>query len=291
MFNRLSRSWQLVTSSWNVLLQDKELLLFPLFSGVATLATVASFLAPIIAILVHSGGKFDPETQHIAPYWYAVMFLFYVATFFITYYFNVAVMHCAAIRMDGGDPTISDGFKGANSHALHILGWAALSATVGLVLRAVEERLGLLGRIVVGLIGCAWAVVTYFAIPVLVFERVGAGDAVRRSAELLKKTWGEAMVANVSTNVVFSYLSLLGMFPLGAAFYLAANGAPPVVCFGIGSFAIFYWLFLGVVSSAIKSIYQVALYRYATTGVVPAGFPEQIVMGSFAPKKKGFFGR
>ncbi len=291
MFDRLSRSWQLVRHSWNILIQDKELLWFPVFSAIASLFTLASFLTPVIYAVAKHGHELEAgEHYQVQPYWYAVMFVFYVLTFFITYYFNVAVMHCAAMRMDGGDPTLADGFRGANKHAVKLLGWAAISATVGIILRTIEQRLGLLGRIVIALVGCAWTVVTYFAVPVLVFEQVGAGDAVRRSAELMKKSWGEAMVASVGTNVVFSYLSLLGMFPFGAGIYLAAHEAPLAASFGVASLGIFYWLFLAVVSSAIKSVFQVALYRYAATGVVPGGYSQELLAGTFAPKRR-MFGR
>ena len=291
MFERTSRSWKLVGHSWKILLEDRHLLLFPAISGLATLVTLASFLVPII---VAASGH-EPSQGHghesVPPWLYAVGFLFYMLTFFIAYYFNVAVMHCAAMRMDGRAPTLSDGFRGANSHALDILGWAAISATVGIILRTVEQRLGLIGRIVIGLVGCAWTVVTYFAVPVLVFERVSAGDAVRRSAQLLKSTWGDAIIANTNTNVVFGLLSLLGLVPIAAGLYSASVGAPPAMAAGMCSLAVFYWLFLGVVSSALRSIFQVALYRYATTGLAPAGYPQELLESQFIAKRRGFFGR
>ncbi|MEO6950611.1 MAG: DUF6159 family protein [Polyangia bacterium] len=288
MFERISRSWKLVGHSWQILLEDRHLLVFPAISGVATVATLASFLVPIGIALARQGG----DQPNVPPWMYAVGFLFYMLTFFIAYYFNVAVMHCAALRMDGRAPTLSDGFRGANSHALDILGWAAISATVGIILRTIEQRLGLVGRIVIGLIGCAWAVVTYFAVPVLVFERVSAGDAVRRSAALLKNTWGDAMVVNAGTNVVFGLLALLGVVPVVIGGWLAGSGAPLPIALGVCSLTVFYWLFLGVVASALRSIFQVALYRYATTGLAPAGYPQDLLESQFiAKRRRGFFGR
>ena len=292
MFERLSRSYHLMRHSWSLLVKDKELMVFPLLSGLGSLLTVGSFMVPVVTyVMHHNGQQIDVESTHLQAYWYGLMFLFYLLTFFITYYFNVAVMHCAAIRMDGGDPTVADGFRGANAHALRIFGWAAVSATVGLLLRALEERMGLLGRIVISLVGCAWAVVTYFAMPVLIFEQVGVGGAVKRSAELLKRSWGEAMVANAGVGMVFSYLSLLGFIPVGLGAWAAASGAP-LIGVAVASGAVFYWLCLAIVSSALSSIFRVALYRYAATGQVPEGYPAELISTHFQPKPaRRFFGR
>jgi hypothetical protein len=291
MFDRLSRSWNIVRQSWNILLEDKKLMLFPVASGLASLATIASFAVPAIVSVMHHTTA-DQEFK-MPPSWYALGFAFYMLMFFVTYYFNVAVMHCAAMRLDGHAPTLGDGIRGANSHALNLLAWSALSATVGIVLRTIEQRLGFIGRIVISLVGAAWAAVTYFVVPVLVFERVGAGDAVRRSTQLLKKTWGESLVATTGTNIVFGWFALLGMIPIFLGAWLgAAEIVPPVIAVGIFSLAFMYWLFLAVVSSAITSIYHVVLYRYAATGAISGGFTPDVLSSQFAPKvKRGFFGR
>jgi hypothetical protein len=291
MFDRMSRSWNIVRQSWNILLEDKKLMVFPVASGLASLATVVSFAVPAIVSIAHhlpQNGEFK-----VPPYWYALGFAFYMLMAFVTFYFNVAVMHCAAMRLDGQTPTLRDGIRGANSHALTLLGWSAISATVGIVLRTIEQRFGFIGRIVISLVGAAWAAVTYFVVPVLVFERVGAGDAVRRSTQLLKATWGEALVAQTGTGVVFGWLAMLGFFPIFLGVYLGVNElAPPVIAVGIFSLSFMYWLFLAVVSSAITSIYHVVLYRYAATGAVSGGFSADVLSSQFAPKvKRGFFGR
>ena len=286
MFERVSRSYELMKCSWNVLRQDKELILFPILSGIASLLTVGSFIIPIVLYVLHQrAGEVEVSDQHLAAAWYAYMFVFYVFTFFVQYYFNVAVMHCAAIRMNGGDPTVADGFRGANEHAVAILGWAAVSATVGLVLRTLEQRLGLLGRIVAGLIGCAWTIVTYFAVPVLIFERVGVGTAIKRSAELLKATWGEAMVARAGLSVVSFYFGLLGLLPIGLGAWLAAQGVAPAIFLAAFGVAIVYWLALAIISSALTSIFNVALYRYATTGKAPDGYRQELIVEFFQPRR------
>lgn len=53
-----------------------------------------------------------------------------------------------------------------------------------MILRSLEERAGFLGRIVIGLIGMAWSLITFLVLPILVLEGVGVGTAIKRSGEL-----------------------------------------------------------------------------------------------------------
>ena len=92
-----------------------------------------------------------------------------------------------------------------------LLPWAVLSATVSLVLRAIEERAGIVGRIVGSLVGLAWSLVTFLVLPVLVIEQLGPIDAVKRSAELFKQTWGENMIANAGIGLVALFATIVGV--------------------------------------------------------------------------------
>src|SRR5205823_13705827 len=49
-FDRLGRGWELAGQSWQVLKRDKELVLFPMLSGIACLLVVASFLVPFFVV-------------------------------------------------------------------------------------------------------------------------------------------------------------------------------------------------------------------------------------------------
>jgi len=291
MFNRFSRSYQLVRHSWAVLKQDKEILIFPVLSGIASLAVAASFIVPLVIFGMHqpaetapAGAHKDPEFQMQAA-WYAYTFLFYLVSYFITIFFNVGVMHCASIRMNGGDPTVADGFKGAFSRIGAIFMWSLVSATVGMILRAISERAGLIGKIVVSLLGVAWSILTYFAVPVMIFEGAGVGRSIKRSGELIKKTWGEALVAQGGMGLFFGMLFLLGMIPLVGSIFLASQGSlGAIVAVIVGAAVLFYWIGLGVVSAALQGVFHVALYRYASTGVVPSGYPEELVARHWQPK-------
>lgn len=249
-----------------VIRKDKEILIFPVLSGLATLLILASFVGGMW-LAVGIEGLDEGNTGWIL---FALLAVFYFVSFFIAIFFNACVIGCAMIRMNGGDPTVSDGFRIAGENVGRILKWALFAATVGLIIKAIQERVGFLGKMIMGAIGIAWTIATYFVVPVLIYERLGPWGAVRRSAEILRRTWGEALVGNLGLGAVFVLLGLLGFLPLAIGIYIGS-----VASIVIGAVVmIVYWLVLGIIASAAQSVLVAALYRYATTGKIAEEFEE-----------------
>src|SRR5690606_18457675 len=136
--------------------------------------------------------------------------------YFVIFFFNTALVGAAMIRLDGGDPTVSDGLRIARGKWATILGYAAIAATVGMLLRALEQRAGVVGRIVSGLIGAAWAVAPDLTVPVLGARDVGPIEAVKESASLLKATWGENIIGNGGIGLVFTIANVVLVLVCGA---------------------------------------------------------------------------
>src|SRR5258708_7722132 len=227
MFTRLSRSWELVKASASVLRQDKELLLFPLISMGALVLVVASFALPVfgLGMLQSISGGSD---KRISVGLYAVAFLFYFSQYFVIFFFNAALVGAAMIRLDGGDPTFSAGMRIATSKIGAIAGYALVAATVGMILRAIQERVGFIGRIIVGILGVGWTLATYLVVPVLATRDVGPIEAVKESATLLKKTWGENVIGQVGLGAAFG-LIFFGEILFGIFLVILAAFAQSVV--------------------------------------------------------------
>lgn len=277
---RFARSWALIKASAAVLRSDRELLVFPLLSALCTLLVAATFIAPLAF-----GGVLARLDDGGAPIWlWPLGFVFYLTQYFVIFFFNAALVGAARIRLDGGDPTVADGFRLAAARWPQILGYAAIAATVGLLLRAIQERVGLLGRWIVGLLGLAWTVATFLAVPVLVNENVGPLDAVRRSAELLKRTWGENLIGNGGMSLVFGLILVAWLLVAGALVALAAAAHAVVLAVAFGALAVVGLLLLGLVQAALQGVYAAALHRYAETGDAGAGFEGALVAGAFRVK-------
>lgn len=281
MFARLSNSWELVKASWHVLLADKELLIFPIISFVASLIVMATFAIPTLF-----AGLLDSmiTDSGVSIFGYIVAFLFYVTLYTVTIFANAALVGAAMIRLKGGDPTVGDGFQIATQHLGSIVGYAVIAATVGMILRAISERSGQLGRAIVSLIGFAWGIATFLVVPVLVVEEVGPMEAVKRSAGLLKQTWGEQIAGNFSIGLIFGLLTfvviLLGV-PL-AILAAASNSIGMLVTVIVA--VILLVIVLALISSTLSGIYTAAVYRYATTGDTGGYFDANMVKGAFKVK-------
>ncbi len=267
---RISNSWQLAKSSWKVIQADRELLLLPVISGLASAVVGATFLLPLVA-----AGGFAGDTGS-----YVVMFLMYVALAYVTIFFNAALVSAAHERLNGGDPTLSRALAGARARAGKILPWAIVSATVSIILRAIEERAGTIGQMIAGLAGVAWTVVTFLVLPVIVIEGIGVTDAIKKSGEMFRRTWGE----NLAAQVGFAVLGFLAVLPGIALIVASAFVGGGVLVAGI-FVGILWMIVVAVTLSAMSVVFQTALYHFAADGSVPSGyFSNETMASAFAPK-------
>ena len=243
-----------------------------------------SFALPMLGLGAFDGiSEGDGAATSTATY--VVAFLFYVSLYFVIFFFNAALAGAAMIRFAGGAPTVRDGLRVASSKFWNILGYAIIAATVGMVLRAIQERVGFVGRIIVGLLGMGWTVATYLVAPILVSRDVGPIDAVKESAGVLKKTWGENVVGQVGMSTVFALIQFL-IIALGIALVIAAAATGSATVIGLAVFlAVAGVILAALVQAALGGIYSVALYRFATQGAASAGFDSNTLQTAFAPKR------
>lgn len=281
---KFARSWALMKASATILRQDKELMLFPLLAGVASLIVIATFAWPVIALVANHQADFDGQRHHASPLFLLVSFLFYVVQYGVVIFFNVALAAAALIRLDGGDPTLRDGMRAATGKLANIIGYALIAATVGMILRALQERLGLIGRLVVGLLGVGWTVATFLVVPVLAAQDVGPVDAVKRSASLLKQTWGENVIGNAGIGLAGGILTFCLIFASIALFALAATTQSIGLMIAVGATAVIALVALSLFQTAMHGVYAAALYRYAEEGDPGQGFDRALIESAFRRK-------
>jgi hypothetical protein len=284
MFRKLSNSWSMMKASFTVLRMDPELMVFPLLSGIAVILATSTFVVPF-AFVGDGFGALDNLDENVGFLGYAIGFLYYLVIYSLIFFFNTALVGAAMIRLEGGDPTVRDGLEIAFSKLGTILEYAAIAATVGMILKMLEERAGFLGRMVIGLIGVAWNLATYLTVPVLVAKDVSAFDAVKESASVFKKTWGEQMVGNAGIGVATFFLFMVMVLMAIPLIIVSSMISPALVVVSVVSLMGGFFVLI-LVSSALNGIYCTALYRYATTGDAGEHFTSQMMENAFRPKKK-----
>lgn len=278
MAGSVGNSLALMKASMNVLKLDKELMVFPVMSGIASVLVLASFIAPIA--MTGAGEVFaDGEANYLAL---SIMFLFYVVQYTVIFFFNAALVGAALIRLDGGDPTVGDGLAIASKRMGSILGYAVIAATVGMILRMISERGGIFAKIAAMIAGMAWTLATYLAVPILVTKDIGPIDAIKESAAVFKRTWGEQVAGNFGLTWAM-VLVFMAWTALSVVVGYVAVAATPAAVLPVIGISVVGYVFLALIGSALGGIYTAALYRYAMTG--DTGYFDPGIMGNaFRPK-------
>lgn len=276
LFAKISNSWNLLKASTQVLKADKELVVFPMISGLALILVSASFVAPLFLF----GNGFQVPAAGGEVLGFLFLFLFYVVQYTVIFFFNSALVGAAMIRLDGGDPTVADGLRIAVRRIGPILGYALIAATVGLILKSARERAGALGRFVIGFLGMGWSLATFLVVPVLVTHDVGPIEAVKRSAAVLKKTWGEQIAGNAGIGVIFGIFYVVAIVLFVPFFVLAISTGNPWLIGAVVTTLAVVLLLLALLNATLGGIYSAALYRYATKGEV-GRFDSRLLDGAF----------
>lgn len=259
---RRPKTRDLLKQSWAVLKSDKELVLFPIYSAIVSLVgfgLVGGAYAAVRYGLMHSNQNSAVD--------YGFLFLLYFVSYSIVIYFNAGLAACVLYRFRGNDPTFKYGIAEANKHRKAILGYALLAATVGLILQAIAERFKLVGRLAANIIGAVWSIATIFIAPVLITTDLSPMQAVKESARIFKATWGNTVKGTVS----FFFISIIGFLACLVPLIIGVAVGGAVLFAGL-IITVLAVIFLTIVISTCSSIYRTALFHYATTHQVPAGF-------------------
>jgi hypothetical protein len=271
----LDRTWSLYKKSFDILSADAEIVFFPVLSAISAILVAAGFFFP----LFQSGVFREIGRQNPSGEIYAILFAWYYLNYLVIIFFNSALVGCANIRLSGGDPTMRDGLRIAVQHFGKIACWAFIAATVGVILDMLKNRSNkLIGRLIAGGLGLAWTLITYLIVPVIILEDRTIYGSMERSAELFRKRWGEQIAGSFG----FGLLNLLLLLPALAIGFLLFQLDPALAIIAVVS----YILILSAISSAVKGIFTVVLYRYASTGELPNGFSGRQIEGALGIQKQ-----
>lgn len=272
-FDRLSNGWKISMTCFKVLKANKQLIIFPILSGISLLLILGSF---VTVLLAGAGWDADAIKEGQTSTQYLYIFLYYLVNYFVVVFFNMALVHCTHLYFTGQEVTIEKGIRFSISRIGAIFAWSMFAATVGMVLRVLAENLGSLGKIIIGLIGIVWSVATFFVVPVIAYENVGPIDAFKRSTQLMKQKWGQRIGAGFS----FGLVSFIGVLVVGGGLFII--GAVFNVVIGI-ILAVLGILLVSAVMSAVRTIFISAVYHNINGDVVDH-FNQQMIDGLFVQK-------
>lgn len=278
--SRFSRGWRLTKDSWAILRSDRSLMAFPVVGTVSAIVALAIVAAPGIGLWAATD-----------QWWTAVPFALVAlyVTAYITIYCGVGLAAAAAQVMDGQDATLRSGLAAAKRHRAAIAKWALVQATVGLLLNLLQSMadsdngiVKLIGIVATLVVSVAWTLASFFVIPLLAFEDLGPGDALKRSVSIIKEHWGEGVVGSAAIGgIVF----VLGFLPAVALIVVgvAAGGVAAIALCAVG---VVLLIVASIVGNTLSQVFRVALYRFVTGAGVTPGFDREDMEHAFRPKKR-----
>jgi hypothetical protein len=288
-----SRSWKLTQLSFSVIREDKELLIFPFLSAFFSLAVLAAFWMPLHTFWSQSG-----SSQHSPLLQWGLLFLLYFALNFCATFFSVCAVHIVKKRLEGGKEPLSESFAFAFSRVHLIASWSLVAATVSVLLRMLKSLAGnrksanplnlvagLLMSLVLAGLKISWTIVTLFVVPAMVYKDLGPLDAIKDSTQAIKKTWGESLARHYGLGLV-EFLVLLGGIVVfgGLGLVLGSASQQTAVILTLASFLVAYVVVVVMVFSTANTVYNTALYAYASTGQIPEGYSKDVLENAFRPK-------
>jgi hypothetical protein len=257
MFDRMRRGWELTTKSWAVIRSHPKLSKLPLTGGLLAVVAALLFGAPGALLLT-----LDDTAATVAGI-VLIAIGVYLASFAVVY-FNVALAAAADQARRGQEPDLEAAHAVARSRLGVIAEWALVSAVVSAVMSVARDKGGVTGDIGAAIGGAIWSLVTFLVVPVLAFEGIGPIEAIKRSAHLFRRRWGQQVTGNVVIGGIAGLVVLLGavLAVAGVAIVAssdAAGAAAGVVLFLVGLVVAIVGL---VFSGAVRGVFGLALYRW-----------------------------
>lgn len=276
-FTKVQNGWKICDLSLQVLKANKKLLLFPIISGISLIIILTTFLVGVGTVIDWNIGNISESLGDNPVFRYLLVFLVYLINYMVIVFFNVALMHCAKLYFQGEEVTLKKGIQYSMSRIGYIIAWAAFAATVGLVLKIIQDNVGKLGKILVALLGWAWGVSTFFVVPIVAYENRSPWDALKESIQMMKKLWGESLTASFSFGLIqFGAIIILFVISLLLSFIHPILG----IGFGIIGLVLVLSTF-----STLQSIFISAVYHKVSSDIDVKQFAGVDVDTLFLAKK------
>lgn len=263
-------SFELVKMSFKIINKEKELLVYTLLSGIASVLVILSFIFGVIGVGIFSGTSLhstNQTTQGITEFLF--YFLFYFVLTFVALFFNTAIITSVNRVLKGEENSFMDGISDAFKNIGKIFMWTVVTAFVSTILKIIQDRVPMVAKIVVSLVGVAWNIATIFAFPLMILGNRKISVAIKESPKLFIKTWGENVIMNVGVGFFFMIVFFGILFGMGTLTIFAFTLGPEVGLI-MGVIMVISFVLCILLSITMDSVVRIVLYNYTQTGIMPS---------------------
>lgn len=256
MFERLKMGLTLTVDSIQIMRNNPGLSVFPLVSGAVGLTFLVLFLGITFGLMA-----INPDGGALVG-----LFLVYFVLTAISTFFAAGLVHETRAALAGEEPSLRAGLDAAWAVKTHVFVWAFVAAFVSIVINAIENSDSKIARVLGTIFGMAWTLLTFFVVPVMVFEDTSVKGMFTESASIFKETWGEAPISLVGVQL----LSFVVVIPFVILAFLLSSISTVAAVILVLTGALLSFL----VGQTLQGIIKTTLYLYATEGYKPGEFDD-----------------
>lgn len=270
----------LTKQSWAIMKGNRYLLGYPLLGVIAS----------IVPFLIIVPGLFFLASDRNWIGWALIIIGFYFVTLVMSI-FQAGLTVSAAAAIDGDSSSLGHGLSMAFSRLGRLARWAFVSTAVtGLIgLARGNNDSGIVEMLFRNILAAAadvmWQLVTFFVMPAMMLDDLGMIDGIKKSASTFKQRWGTQLSGGVRIGGLIGLVAILPSV-------IAVVGGALLTVFGqwalgipLAVIGLVVLLVASLILSAMRGVFSVVLYRYATTGVAEGGFTEQQLASAIRVKK------
>ena len=285
---KFKASRELLGETWRILVSDKIIAVFPFLGGICAVVGAVVILGG--GYLIANAGPADNRSIVMA----VALFIAWVVDAFAITYFQAGLVTVVNGRLHGEAVTFGQGLSAASRRVGTIFLWALLTATIGIILQAFRSKKNIIGTMIANMVGLIWGVATYFVVPAMIIKGENIRGSIAESVAVMKKTWGEALVANFSIGLIFTVVAIIfAILPVGVLWFgipsgaisLASTSSVLQLLVGVGAYELLLLLFLVIIVAPLNNILCVVLYNYAMSGQVPDGFRKEVLDRMFVSEQ------
>ncbi|MFM1965871.1 MAG: hypothetical protein RL134_1596 [Actinomycetota bacterium] len=269
----------LTRQSWAVLKDNRYLLAYPALGAVAC---IVPFLVVVPGFLFIAADR-----NWIG--WALIILGLYLAML-VTAIFQAGLTVSAAAELEGGRSSLGHGLGMAFGRLGRLARWAFVGTVVNVLIGLLRgnNNGGLVAVIFRSVLAAAadvmWQLITFFVMPAMMLDDLGMIDAIKKSASTFKQRWGTQLSGGVRIGGLIGLVAIVPAVIAIVVGALLATAGAWAVGLPIAVIGFIVLVIAGLILSAIRGVFSVVLYRFATQGVVEGGFTEQQLAGAVKVK-------
>lgn len=262
----------LTSKCWSIIRTRKYLMLFPVIGMLLA-------MVPVLGLGIPAAIALSADNHLIG---WPLIVLAMIGAMVVGQFCTAALVACADEELHDRPSSLGHGFNRAASKFGHILSWSLINVVVSALVSLIRgnNQGGMVENIVRNLaavaLDVAWQVVTFFVLPFIMLGDLATPAAMKASASLVKKVWGNQIRGGVRIGgivlllgIIPSILAMVGGGLLTSLGNVGAGFGIPLMILGLIALVC-----CSLLVQAMRSLFAVALFRYAEDSEVIGGFTE-----------------